>query len=83
MSPQPRFAPHHPATGRFYVVTRDYGRLGRESVSDPEWTANSIVRDIAAGQLDRVSQVLVLEDGVYADITDDIREAVEAQRVAA
>jgi hypothetical protein len=84
----PRFKPFYPIDASQFVVTRDFGNLGFESVSHPEWTRESIVRDIIELQIDRVASVSEFNpvEGWSKDITDDIREAVEArlaERVAA
>lgn len=73
----PAFAQHQPLTGRTYAVVTDHGKLGRQLVGDPEWTTGSLAYDIATGQIDRVISVHVLEDGIYSDVTDIIRSAVE------
>jgi hypothetical protein len=79
-----RFAPHHSFDASpYYLVWRDHGRLGFEGVAYPEMSRRNIIEDIQSGQLDRVVAVIEIFEGRSRDITDDIREAVEAQRVAA
>jgi hypothetical protein len=78
-----RFAPHHSFNAPLYLVMRDYGRHGFEGVAYPETSKRNIIEDIQSGQIDRVVAVLEIFEGRSRDITDDIREAVEAQREAA
>jgi hypothetical protein len=33
----------------FFIVMRDFGKLGFESVTDPDMTRESIIHDIASG----------------------------------
>jgi hypothetical protein len=78
-----RFAPHHSFDAApCYLVFRDYGRHGFEGVAYPETSKRNIIEDIQSGQLERVVSVIEIHEGAV-DITDSIREAVEAQRVAA
>lgn len=74
-----RFSPLHPIDASQFVVTRDYGKLGLESVTSPDTTRASIVRDIVSGEIDRVASVVEFNpvEGWSKDITDDIRDAVE------
>lgn len=83
-----RFAPHRTFDASSFVVTRDFGPLGCESVSHPEWTLRSIIRDIIELQIDRVVSVVEFNpvEGWSKDITDSVREATEqllAKREAA
>lgn len=81
-----RFAQHNQFTNPRYEVIRDFGKLGFESVTDPEATKSSIIDDIATGQIDRVVSVTEIFEDRARDITDDIKEAVLAliaQREAA
>lgn len=77
------FAKHVSFISPLYLVVRDFGKLGFESVTHPEDTREGIILDIASGQLDRV--VCVIEcnpaEGWSRDITSDIRDEVE-QRIA-
>lgn len=82
---RPAFARSTVPTAPLFVVIRDYGRLGLESVTDPNTTRASIAHDIATGQIDRVAyviEVLPLE-GTSREITDDIFELVVALKRAA
>lgn len=72
-----RFAPHRTFTAPVYLVTRDFGKLGFEAVSDPEATLSSIVDDISRGQIDRVVSVTEIHEGIAIDITDAVRDLVE------
>jgi hypothetical protein len=74
-----RFAPHR-AFDRFQLcVTRDFGKLGLESVMHPEDTRASLIADIVSGQTDRVVSVIEFNaaEGIATDITADIRDEVE------
>ena len=79
------FAPHKSFDKPTYLVTRDFGKLGYESVSTPDDTRESIIGDIASGQIDRVVSVIEVfaVEGTARDITDDIRDAVEARMLEA
>jgi hypothetical protein len=79
-TPAPRFAPHHSFDAPLYLVMRDYGRHGFEGVAYPETSKRNIIEDIQSGQIDRVVAVIEIFEGRSRDITDDIREAVEAQQ---
>lgn len=72
-----------PADQSYFIVMRDFGKLGFESVSDPDMTRDSIINDIATGQIDRVAYVIECNpvEGWSHDITDGINEAV-AERIA-
>lgn len=78
-----RFAPHRTFDRAQYIVTRDFGKLGFESVTDPHETRAEIIDSIVAGQIDRVVSVVevFVTEWTSRDITDDIKEAVE-QRLA-
>jgi hypothetical protein len=67
----------------FFLVMRDFGKLGFESVTDPNATRESIVRDIASGQIDRVAYVIECNpvEGWSREITSDIKEAAADQIV--
>jgi hypothetical protein len=79
-----RFAPHHSFDAApYYLVWRDHGRHGFEGVAYPETSKRNIIEDIARGQIDRVVAVLEIHEGRSRDITDDIRDSVEAEKVAA
>lgn len=79
-----RFAPHRSFDAApCYLVFRDYGRHGFEGVAYPETSKRNIIEDIQSGQLDRVVAVLEIFEGRARDITDDIRDSVEAEKVAA
>lgn len=69
----------------FFIVTRDFGKLGFESVSDPDATRESIISDIATGQIDRVAYVIECNpvEGWSCDCTADIFESVAARLVEA
>lgn len=77
------FAKHQSFPGPLFLVIRDFGKLGFESVTHPEDTREGIVLDIASGQIDRVVAVIESNpsEGWSRDITDDVRAEVE-QRVA-
>lgn len=79
--PHQAFVQHRTFTLPLYIILRDFGKLGFESVSDPEATRASIIDDIASGQIDRVVSVIEVfaDEGHSRDVTDDIREAVEAR----
>ena len=79
----PPFVQHRSFTAPLYLVIRDHGRHGFEGVADPETSKRNIVEDIRSGQIDRVTAVIEIFEGRSTDITDDIRDAVEAERVAA
>lgn len=81
----PRFAKHQSFDCSQFVVTRDFGALGLESVMHPEATMNSVAFDIVAGQIDRVVSVVEFNvvEGWARDITDDIRDAVRGKREVA
>lgn len=72
-----------------FTVMRNFGDIGLESISTPEMTRESLIADIASGQIDRV--VLVTEhnpfEGWSRDITSDVLDAAEeivaARRIAA
>jgi hypothetical protein len=79
-----RFAPHHSFDAApYYLVWRDYGRHGFEGVAYPEASKRNIIEDIRSGQLERVVSVIEIHEGRARDITDDIRDSVEAEKVAA
>lgn len=61
-----------------FMVIRNFGDLGMESVTQPTDTRESIVKDIATGQTDRVVAVFELNpvEKWSRDITADIAEAV-------
>ncbi len=65
-----------------FIVMRDYGRLGMESVSDPDMTREGIVRDIVSGQIERVVYVIEVNaaEKWSRDITLSIFEDVENVR---
>jgi hypothetical protein len=69
----------------FFIVTRDYGKLGFESVTDPDATRDSVINDIASGQIDRVAYVIECNpvEGWAHDITADINEAVADRLIKA
>lgn len=71
-------------TAPLYIVMRDFGKLGFESVTDPDMTRASIAGDIATGQIDRVAYVIEAFplEGSSRDITDDIFEAARKQAAA-
>lgn len=77
------FAQHRSFDGPLYLVMRDHGRHGFEGVAHPETSRRNIIEDIRDGQIEKVAAILELIDGRYHDITSDIRDEVEAQRVAA
>ena len=68
-----------------FAVIRHFGDIGMESVTDPDATRDSIVSDIASGQIDRVVAVHEYNpvEKWSRDITADIAEAVTAVRQAA
>ena len=84
-APHAPFAQHRSFDVSQFVVTRDYGKNGFESVSHPEWTRESIIRDIIEGQVDRVVSVVEFNsvEGWSNDITDDIRMSVIARQAVA
>lgn len=62
-----------------FMVVRNFGDLGLESVTHPnEDTRESIIEDIATGQIDRVVAVFELNpvEGWSRDLTAEIAEAV-------
>jgi hypothetical protein len=63
-----------------FVVMRDFGKIGMESVTNPEMTRESLIADIASGQIDRVVLVTELNpvEGWASDITSDVLDAAEA-----
>jgi hypothetical protein len=71
------FAQHITFTSPLYMVMFDRGRFGFEGVTYPEHSKLNIIEDIACGGFEKVVSVLELQDGHYADITDEVREAVE------
>lgn len=80
------FAKHQSFPGPLFLVLRDFGKLGFESVTRPEDTRMSIAQDIASGQIDNVVSVIELVDGIGCDITDTISAIVDrlvAEREAA
>jgi hypothetical protein len=62
-----------------FIITRDFGALGLESVTDPNATLGSIINDIATGQIDRVAFIVECNahEGWSKDCTDDILDAAE------
>lgn len=74
-----RFAPHRSPDQSSFIVMRDFGRLGLESVTSPDDTRDSIIESIAQRQIDRVVSVVEYNvvEGWSKDITADIRDAVE------
>lgn len=77
--PKPITLPDH----SLFIVMRDFGRHGLESVSEPDMTRDSLIADIATGQIEQPI-VYIIEcnprEGWSRDITADIAEAVEAVR---
>lgn len=73
------FAQHRTFPRPIYLVLRDFGKLGIESVTDPSDTRETIIRDIATQQIDRVVSVIEIDGSTASDITDEIRSAVEAR----
>lgn len=76
-----RFAKHQSFDHPQYIVTRDFGKLGLESVSDPHETRAELIDTIVSGQIDRVVSIIEVfaVEGSARDITDDIREEVETR----
>lgn len=74
-----RFAPHRTLDQSSFIVMRDFGKLGFESVTSPDDTRDSIIESIAQRQIDRVVSVVEYNvvEGWSKDITADIRDAVE------
>jgi len=63
-----------------FIVTRDFGKLGLESVTDPAATRETIINLIATHQIDRVAFVVECNpvEGWSRDITSDVLDAAEA-----
>lgn len=78
-----RFATHRTFDQPLYLVIRDFGKIGLESVSDPSDTRETIIRDIYSQQIDRVVSVIEIVDGQASDITEIIRTEVEARLLEA
>lgn len=78
-----RFATHRTFDRPLYLVFRDHGKLGLESVSDPSDTRETIIRDIYSQQIDRVVSVIEIVHGQASDITGIIRAEVEARLLEA
>ena len=82
MTHRPQFWPKPitlPANSLF-IVMRDFGRHGLESVTEPDWTRESILADIATGQIDQPIAYIIevnAREGWSKDITADIADAVE------
>lgn len=71
-----------------YIVQRDFGAPGFESVTQPEMTREGIVADIVSGEIDRAAYVIEVYplEGISRDITSDIVDEVErrlAMKIAA
>lgn len=79
----PRFATHRTFDRPLYLVFRDYGKLGIESVSDPSDTRETIISEITSQQIDRVVSVVEIVDGQATDITEIIRAEVETRLLEA
>ncbi len=79
-SRQPPFVQALVPVAPLYIVMRDFGKIGFESVSDPDATRASIISDIASGQIDRIAYVIELFPHEFSsrDITNEIYEAVHA-----
>lgn len=60
-----------------FIVMRDFGKLGFESVTSPDATRESIANDIVTGQIDRVAYVIEVDgrEGTSRDVTDEIISA--------
>ena len=78
-APHAPFAQHRRFERPIYVVLRDFGKLGIEGVTDPSDTRETIINDIASGQIDRVISVTEIIGSEASDITEIIRDAVEAR----
>lgn len=62
---------------RYFVVMRDFGKIGREAIVDPQHTAANIVDLIATREWepDSIVFIHVVEGGIAADVTDEILTA--------
>lgn len=61
----------------YYLVMRDFGKIGREGVADPELTRGAIIDRIASGELDRIIFIHHVEDGLVEDVTSELIDAAE------
>jgi hypothetical protein len=77
------FAQHITFTSPLYIVMFDRGRLGFEGRTYPEDTLNSLIHEIASGQHDCIVSVIEVFEGRSYDITETVREKVEARRLEA
>jgi hypothetical protein len=66
-----------------FIVMRDWGKLGFESVSEPEMTRESIAEDIAKGQIYNVAYVIECNpiEGWSKVITDEIFAAADQRKL--
>lgn len=78
-----RFAKHQTFDRPQYIVTRDFGKLGLESVTHPEDCRDTIVEELISGQIDRVVSIIEVfaVEGTAHDITEDVRSEVEARLI--
>ena len=62
---------------RYFVVMRDFGKIGREAIVDPQHTASNIVDLIATKEWPAESIIFihVIQDGICADVTEELLEA--------
>lgn len=65
-----------------FVVMRDFGAIGLESVCRPEEGRAEIIADIASGQIDRVVAVFEFNpvEGWSRNVTSEIADFVEQAR---
>jgi len=67
----------------YYVVMRDFGRLGLEASIDPEITRREVISRLRSTEYDRVVFIHHIHDGVCEDVTDDVlAEAGALEEVA-
>lgn len=66
----------------YFVVMIDYGRKGRESITDPEITRQDVIDRVRSGEYDRIAfihQVEIDENGrgTVSDVTNEILAAAD------
>lgn len=70
-----------PPDQSLYIVMRDWGKLGLESVTEPDMTRESIAHDIRKGQIYAVVYVIECNpvEGWARDVTAEINEMAARQ----
>jgi len=64
-SPDPRYS--------YFIVMRDYGRLGREAIVDPEITRQGVIDRLVSREYSDVLFIHAVEDGRVSDVTLELQ----------